>query len=317
MRWDFDDDAAVPTREDVLTVAGNLCNLNDTAGRVIWPPSLPGAAVAGCFEEWMQAQAAAGATHTFIGPFEPGPAYPGAAFDNPDLTAPADLRAFVLKILQTRSASGKGFVPVLFLDGGGKDPAARWDRWQAWGKALEDVQGALGVCPAWEPVVGDWTSREMSDGLGKARAAFPGSALIWHGSPTRWAGSSNPVEHNDPWQGGESEFYKTHNGQFIDLAFYQTPHGPELYRPCTCVNAAQKFGHDDACWLNRWEDGVARLAAGINGWRVLRVVLYETVAFEFFRGQATLADARRIAALAKGVADKWGVAVGYGNGLPH
>lgn len=302
----------------MLHVAANFCNLKDAAGRVVYTPSLSGADQAGVLPDWLELQRQAGSTHLPFGPFTPGPAYPGAAFSNPDLTDPQDLRAFVLDLLNQPSASGKGFIPLLMLDGGGPHPETRWGQWQAWGDALTDVQASLAVCPAWEPVVGDWTSKQLSDGLGLAHAAFPQSVLCWHGSPTRWVGSSNPVEPTDPWHGGESVFYDIANGQRIDLPLYQTPHGADLYRPCTCPNWRQPFGHVDACWLNRLEDGVARCGTGYHGWRVLSgVVLFETVAYEFFRNQATSEQARQLAALAKErVYDKWNVPFLGGNGLP-
>lgn len=299
-----------PTREQVLAVRGNFCNLWDSAGRIVYTPALPGAPD-DVFDEWMRLQREAGSTHVFFGPPSGGPAYPGTHWENPnywdDLPA---YRRFVEKVLD------RGFVPVIFVGGDTLD-VSRMDRWIDLADALDGLHEYLIVLPAWEPVVGGWSSAELADALGMLHALFPTSVLGWHGSPTRWVGSSNPLESDDPWQGGESEFYKRHGGEFIDIAFYQTQHGRELYAPCTCPDSPRgEFTHREDCWLNRWEDGVARLGAGHNGWRVLPIVLYETVAYEAFRGQATHDDARRIAAMGKRVSDKWGVSIGFGNGLP-
>lgn len=294
----------------LLDVAGNFCNLFDSFGRIVYTPALPGAPD-DVYAEWMQLQREAGSTHVFVGPFDGGPAYPGVAWSNPDLlTDPSQLRAFILKLLSTPSANGKGFVPVLFLDGGGRNPRPRIEQhWPRIADALADLQEFLIVVPAWEPVVGDWTSAELSFALQRLAAYFPRSQIGWHGSPTRWVGSSNPIEPDDPWQGGESEFYKKHGGQFVTVAFYQTPHGIEHWRDCN-------EDTDDNCWLNRWQDGVRRLGAAFNGWRRMKVVLYETVAFEAFRKQTTSRQARETATLGQRICRKWNVDCGYGNGLP-
>ena len=296
----------------MLNVRGNFCNLRDAAGRVIYTPALPGVSPS-VYDEWMQVQREAGSTHVFFGPPLPGDGYAGTLPDYwRDLPA---LRAFIERVLSTPAADGFGFTPVLFV-GGDTFGQSHFDEWPTLAAALEGLHEHLIVLPAWEPVVGGWSSAQLSRALKALAHLFPTAVIGWHGSPTRWSGSSNPVEKDDPWQGAEAGFYTAHGGEAIWIVFYQTPHGRELYAPCVCPKAAEKFGHDDACWLNRLEDGVARIGAGYHGWRVLHVCLYETVAYEAFRGQATSADARRIAAAGKTVADKWGVSMGYGNGLP-
>jgi hypothetical protein len=275
------------------------------------------------FDEWMRIQRDAGSTHAIVnlpaGEGE-GPSY-GGIWQEPDFAVDgfAVYVEFLQTLLATPSASGKGFTPIVVLDHGGADPLPRIRAlWPGFARALRQagiLDRIIGIL-AFEPVIGDWTSREVSEGLTLAHALFPEMILGYHGSPTRWAGSSNPVEADDPWQGAEAGFFERHGGEHIDLFCYQTPHGRELYAPCVCPRASERFGHEDHCWLNRWEDGVARLGAGYHGWRRMPVVLMETVAYEYIRGQATSEDARRIATLGQGVAAKWGLRVGQGNGLP-
>ena len=306
----FADIVAFPGRAEVLNYRGHLCNLKDSAGRVIWTPSLAGATPE-IRKEWLETIAAHGGTHVPVGPFEGGPSYPGVEWGNPDWTRDAfSIRSLVFDILNTKTLAGHGMVPVVFLDGGGPRPKPRIQEfYEVAHEALADLYESVMVVPCgWEPVVGSWTSAEVSYALKLWHAIAPESIIAYHGSPARLVGSSNPVESDDPWQGGESEFYKTHGGEHIDIALYQTPHGRELYEECDPNN--------ESCWLDRWRDYVTRIGGGLNGWRRLPIVLFESVAYEYFRGQKTSDDARTVASRAKTVADAAGVEVGYGNGLP-
>jgi hypothetical protein len=308
-----------PTRVSgpaLLRVRGNFCNLRDSRGAIVYTPAMTGAPES-ILAEWLHLQADAGSTHLPFGPPLPGKAYPGVAWENPDFYAdPLRLRAFVERLLDTPAADGQGFRPMLFL-GGDTFAESRFNRWAEIAAILDGLHQYLILLVAWEPVVGGWTSAEVSRGTERLRQLFPSATLAGHGSPTRWVSSSNPVEADDPWQGGEAEFFKSHGGQYLDGWFYQTPHGRDLYRPCTCPDSPKgQFTHVEECWLNRFEDGVARLGDGYHGWRKLQVVLYETVAYEAFRGQATPEQARSIATMGQKVARKWGVDLAYGNGLP-
>lgn len=306
-----------PTRAETLTYRGLLANLRDDAGRVIWTPALPGAPE-DVRTAWLRALAAAGATHVPIGPFTPGPAYPGVSWPNPDWQRdPAAMRALVETILAVPTVAGHGLVPVVFLDSGGRDPRPRLDTvFPVAAQALDGLWDSVIVVPTgWEPVVGDWRSADVSYALERWHAYAPRSLIGYHGSPERLVGSSNPIEPDDPWQGGEAEFYQSHGGQFISIALYQTRHGREIYEDC----------NEDVsgCWLDRWQDYVQRIGGGLNGWRVLPIVAYETVAYEYFNGipingrPVTMEDARTNADRLKRVCDKWHVPCGFGNGLPH
>lgn len=296
----------------VLDYKGHLCNLRDSLGGVVWTPALPGCP-ADVRADWLSIIAAHGGTHVPIGSFTPGEAYPGIGYVNPDWTHdPAAIRGLLLEILN------RGMVPVVFLDSGGPHPIPRLDSfYPVMAEAGAGLWDRLLTVPCgWEPVVGDWTSYEVSYGLQHWKAQVPEAIIGYHGSPARLVGSSNPVQADDPWQGGEAIFYTSHGGEFIDIALYQTPHGHDLYAPDTCPNAAEKFGHEDACILNRWEDYVARIGTGYHGWRQLPIVGFETVAYEYFRGWATSEQAREVASKLKTVTDKWGIDSLWGNGEP-
>jgi hypothetical protein len=138
---------------------------------------------------------------------------------------------------------------------------------------------------------------------------------MWaHLSPGRASASSNPIEDDDPWQGAESGMWKSHGGEFVEGLLYQS----EAVRP----NDDRCDPADDGCWLNRWEDVVPRIGAGMNGWRILGgqyvgLVYFEGPAYYYYRGQSDDAFARRIATAAQGICQKYRVTCGFGNGLPE
>lgn len=328
-----------PTVAETLHYRGLLANLRDDAGRVIWTPALPGAPD-DVQRAWLEALAAAGATHVPIGPFTPGPAYPGVAWPNPDWQRdPQAIRGLVERILATPSQAGHGLVPVVFLDSGGRDPRPRLDTvFPVAAQALEGLWESVIVVPSgWEPVVGDWRSADVSYALERWHAYAPRALIGYHGSPERLVGSSNcqprdpadpqcipndpndltkgGYEADDPWKGGESEFYRIAGGQYIAIALFQTRHGRDIYADCD--------ENVSGCWLDRWQDYVARIGGGLNGWRVLPIVAFETVAYEFFNGipingrPVTMEDARTNADRLNRVCRKWAVACGFGNGLPR
>lgn len=326
-----------PTLADVLAPRANFCNQTDSRGQVIYGPSLPAAIALGWAPEWFARDRAAGSTHWISGPPTPGKAY-GEHFpgefpnepENPDLRDPAKLRAYILSILETPSANGRGYVPILFLDGGGKDPKPRIDQWwQAWGQALADLLPSCIVVPGWEVVRGDWSSADISYALTKIHDWFPGVTIGVHLSPGRGSFSSNPLEPDDPWHGDEAACYRSHGGEFVDVQFYETDHAPVLYEPitCQCARWPERYGHEksnEQCQLNRVEDSVGRNGAGDKGWRRLKAVcLMETVALEYYSRNRLLEfpndtsqDAIHIAQLAKvRVYDKWAVPFYGGNGL--
>jgi hypothetical protein len=308
------------TGPELLHVLGNFCNLQDSAGRSIytsvlasvWAQDRPAA------EDWVARLREAGSTHVFVnvpdGDWSYGKDNPDVAerhvWRQPDLWA--DLpryRAFLEWLLAQPSANGRGFVPVIFLDHGGDDPLPRiGERWPRFAETMQDLLPHLVGVIAFEPVAGSWSSRELSEAMLLMHKLLPGLAMAWHGSPGRRSGASHPLEPDDPWTGSETAFFHSHGGEHIDVAFYQTPHGAALYEDCA--------PDAEDCWLHRWRTVVQWIGRGERGWRQLPVVLAETTAYEYIRGEATSEQAREIATRADRVCQTLGVRCGYGNGLP-
>jgi hypothetical protein len=160
--------------------------------------------------------------------------------------------------------------------------------------------------PAWEAIPSaHWTSHELSNVI-IGMKAIGGSdiTIAVHLQPGRWAMSSNPVEADDPWQGGESACWKSHGGEHVDLFLAQFEHGFTQT--------------EEPDWQNRWRDGVPRMGRGMNGWRVIPIIAFETVLYDSYHGQCNEARARQIAREARDIArNEFGVTVaGYGNGCP-
>jgi len=302
-----------PTHAERVAIRANFCNIDCADGSPMFTAFLPKADEQGRFDEWMSLQVAAGSTHITFSPFA---AYnvDGVPYMEPFnwLDQPQRFADLVRRVSEYQGANSKAVTPVLFLDDGGPDPLPRINRY--WDAIADELRksGVIDRCivvPAWEPVDGDWTSAELSYGLKSVRLFFPESIMGCHFSPTRWVGSSNPTEPDDPWQGGESDFYKSYGGQFIDIAFYQAP-ADAVFTPVCDYN-------DESCWLSRWYDGVIRLGTGYHGWRIVNVCLSEGPAYSFIRNQSTPEQARAWATAGKALADSLGVTVSFMNGLPY
>lgn len=293
----------------MLNVRANFCNIYDSTGLPIFSPFL---AVAPSFDDWMRCLVAAGSTHVVLSPecayndyLQPF-VQPFDWRDQPDRFA-----ALVTKVANQTGANGNAITPILFMDNGGADPMPRLNRYWPGLFASLRAAGVLSSCvvvPAWEPVKGEYTSSQMSQALILLHQLAPEAPMAWHGSPDRWVGSSNPVEPDDPWQGAESGFYKSHGGEFIDLVLYQST-ADGVYQGACDVN-------DGSCWLNRWLDGVLRVGGGMNGWRVIPLCLAEGPAYSFIRWQSTPAQAQDWAANGRNTAALHGVTVSFMNGIP-
>ena len=306
------DGASQPTRAERIAIAANFCNVFQADGMCIFTAFLPQAETLGLYDDWMRRLIAAGSTHMVISTFAAyridGNQYM-AAFDWID--QPQRFATFIKKVSDTRGANGKALTPIIFLDDGGPDPYPRIGKWPAVAAALRDA-GVIDRCiivPAWEPVVGDWSSADLSYALGCVRTWFPEALLGCHFSPTRWVGSSNPVVPSDPWQGGEASFYKEFNGQFIDIALYQAPADAVVFPHCDYLV--------EDCWLSRFYDGLVRLGTGYHGWRVLNVCCAEGPAFLCIRGHATSEDAVVWATAAHDLAVSLSIPCSFMNGLPR
>jgi hypothetical protein len=291
-----------PSPEQVRAIKANFCGAKDQSGRVIFDPFISGQSGADR-EDWYQRKRAAGLTHVVV---QPAVSYPGAPYAAPDLRSdPQGWRALLLDVL------GHGFVPVVMMTSG--DPGtAREITDTVWPAQLLDAAADLVPwciwCQGWE-TGGGWRASEVSAALRWQQTHLPGGVIAFEAQPGRWTGASYPVEPDDPWQGDELGFWRSHGGEGIDVFLYETAHGSALLQePCDPA--------DDGCWLNRWHDGVIRLGAGYAGWRIVPICLWETVAYDYWHGQASDADAGRIAAAGDALAAAAGVRVTFGNGLP-
>src|SRR6187402_2268218 len=118
--------ATAPGRVQLLEYRGCLGTLKDASGRCVWTPALPGAP-ADVLADWLRRLRDAGATHVPIGPFGPGPSYPGIVhWDNPDWRNDSQaIRGLLDTLLTTDAGDGYGFRPVIFTDGGPRNPLPR------------------------------------------------------------------------------------------------------------------------------------------------------------------------------------------------
>ena len=238
-------DAPPRRSQQALTqIRANFCNLTDSADRIIFTADYLGTD-ADTRQDWTKRLVDAGSTHLVVSPT--GGDYPGSPIGRFNLyDTPEQFASEVRAILNTPSADGLALTPILILDSGASGIRQRID--QYWGpirEALGDDEKDCIVVPGWELIrASDATSADFSYALEKLH--HDGWSHIWaHLSPGRAAFSSNPIERDDPWQGGESECWKTHGGQYVEGLLYQS----EAVRPdddkCDPAN--------DDCWLNRWE----------------------------------------------------------------
>ena len=306
----FTQGGRVPTRTEQADVRANFCNIACADGTPMFTDFLPKADEQGRFDEWMALQAAAESTHITYSPLGAYHDYMGGGFNW--LDQPFRFASLTSRVCAYPSSSGVTMTPVLFLDDGGPNPRPRIDQyWPALLDALRQA-GVLSRCivvPAWEPVKGDWTSADLSYALERLHEWAPEAILGCHFSPSRWSGSSNPLEPDDPWQGDEAGFWKSHGGQFIDICFYQSDADAVFQGACDPAL--------DSCWLNRWTDGVVRLGTGYHGWRIVPICLAEGPAYTYIRGASTSDQARAWATNGRNVALGYGVTVTYMNGLPN
>lgn len=302
--------APQPTREERKDVRANFCNIDDKNGLCIFTAFLPSAVTMGKYVDWMQRLVDAGSNHVTFSPFSN--TYNTYPIDNFNwLDQPKRFADLVYKVSETRGANGKAITPILFMDDGSPNPIPRIVQyWPAMADAMAGFRDRLIIVPAWEPVIGDWLSSELSYSLEVAHSLWAESLLGWHGSQKRWVGSSNPVQPSDPWQGGEAIFYKSFGGQYIDIPFYQAQSDAVMFPNCDPAK--------DDCWLNRWYDGLIRLGNGVNGWRQMDapICLAEGPAYLAIRGVVNNHDARVWATAGKQMADSVGVRASFMNGLP-
>lgn len=313
------------TGEALLDVHGNFCNLADSQNRIIFTPALLTLwlqADAASWHDWVDRLKAAGTTHVFV---SPAWNYPGSPIAGADVRAnPAMFHGFLTALLR------EGFSPVVFLSDAshGQDEIDQY--WPGLLEGVKDLWPYVILIPAWEPIPGTaWSPETLSYALETMHRLAPTAVLAYHGSPERATGvGKDDSEGPDPWQHNEAGFWTDHGGQYLSMLFYETEHGGYLLDPITQWNAdADVYG---ACgsapsgyptnldrWVNRWAEVLYRSGSGHCGWRQVRVVLAETVAFDVYHGHAVPAEATRVAADGLRVCQQFGVACTFGNGGPQ
>ena len=304
------DSGSRPTSADVITIQGNFCNLKDSQGRVIFDPfiqSLPLNERA----DWLTTHRLNGSTHVVLAPSIHYPYYTtltGIQGSN-TLNDPMGFRELVLEVLDTPSATGRGFVPIIMLDEGESNPRTRIDTyWNPMIEGLRDLLPYCIICPGWELVrASKWTSADLSYGMTRlGKLAVP---HMWvHLSPGRACGISNPPEPDDPWQGSERSFWTSHGGEYAEGFLFQSEAVQDGGVICDILA--------EDCWSNRYMDVVPRVGRGMNGWRIMPLCLFESAAYYFMRGKCSSATAREVATEARRLALAEGVTVSFGNGLP-
>lgn len=333
------------TGEAWWDVRANFCNLADESGKpqfTVFLISLD----APTRQQWYQRQRDAGSTHLVL---SPQANYPGAPWPSRDLYA--DAKTFVdvvQEAIETPAADGFGFRPILILDGGERAPRPRIAA--NWPPIVEELRARglldyVKVVPGWELITAsDWRSADLSYGLELLHSL--GVPHLWlHLSPGRAVGSSHvgdgpvastppagaecgdPYDHvdadghtekwcsyhdvDDPWKGAEGRFWYDHGAQYLEGFLYEAKNVDEREDVANC-----DVKNPD-CWLSRWDDVVPRTGAGMNGWRVVRTVLFETVAYGAWHGHGSPEYARDVATAGKALCDRYGVKCGFGNGLPR
>lgn len=302
----------VPTHADLVNVRAGFCNQRDSHGRVIFEPFLCSLDGAGR-REWLSHQAAQGYTHFTLSPeYSYNSATPYPIPGKNMLDKPEEFAGYVSEVCRTPAADGKGWRVIVMMDGGAPDPRPRIDRyWRPIFDALKPWHSQIIFTAGWELIAASsWSSADYSYALQRMRPWLGDDVEMWaHLSSDRAAFSSNPVQSDDPWQGEESGCWTSHGGEFLSGLFYQSQPLQNRDNPhCDPLDAS--------CFLNRWEDVVPRLGLGMNGWRVVNLCFYESVAYYYFQGLATSDYARDVATSAKKLADKYGVPCGFGNGVP-
>jgi len=276
-------------------IRANFCGAKDGQGRVMFDVFYISLSDADR-EDWRKQKASAGLTHILLCP---NAGYPGSPIPSRDLRGqPAIFAGYVEEVVNA------GFFPIIFMTTGDTGTAADMDiYWPNLAAVLQPYQESLIVVPGFEVVGpgGGWTSKELSDSLQLLKQLLPNAMLGVHLQPERASGASNPLESDDPWQGDEPGFWRSHGGELVDVFLYQTGHGSSIL--------------SDA-WQERWIEVRDRLGVGGHTWKKVPCSFFETVAYDFYHGNCNESRAPIVSGQARDLFEQSETSCTFGNGLP-
>jgi hypothetical protein len=202
-----------------------------------------------------------------------------------------------------------GFRPVVFLSSG--DGGTGGDADAYFGSLLDGlgpVKDQADYSPCWECVKGGWTTNQFMHAVDVIAAHVAPTTPIWfHGSDGRGTFASYPLEADDPTGGDEPGAWKTPTGKRLAGLLYQSESGRVLLQ--ADQEPLDYLGQRG--WRGRATEVVMRVQDGQRGWVKKRVVLFESVAEDYYNGRATDSDVMRIATEGLGLGFRE-----FGNGIP-
>ena len=198
---------------------------------------------------------------------------------------PEKLKALIAEVLD------QGFRPILALSSGDGGTGANLGYLGPLLDALGPLASECHLFPAWECVKGGWTSKQLADCLATIYRHVSNPYAWFHGSDGRACGSSNPIEADDPWQGDEPGFWKSHGGERLKGLFYQSESGRVLLQADN--EPLDYLGQRG--YRGRLKECLMRVQDGERGWKPVRFCVFESVAMDYFAGGCSDADVTRVA----------------------
>jgi hypothetical protein len=277
----------------------NFCNLYDSTARPIFSSCLA-AQSPSVRADWIRKEKEAGG-NSYILSVETG--YPGYG---PKVNFYLEQRMPELFSVLSELLAAK-LQPVLFLSSGDSYPGLYYFKGLLDALSVYSGYSRIKLVPAWEPVPGGWTTRNLYDALNFLVGLVPRERLILHLGRNRLSWSSNPVESDDPFGGDEIASCRW-AAPFISEFFYQS----DPFRPGDSFDTSISGSNAERA------KEVADRALGLPGapdWYagLPRPILtaFELTAYYFIRGTGSPNYSREVASFFKGLGYQ-----GFGNGLP-
>lgn len=282
-----------------LKTEANFCNLYDSTNRPIFSSCLAGMSAA-TKTDWIRREKAAGG-NSYILSIEVG--YPNYCSNLNFFNAGRMPEIFGCfdEIFSYQ------LTPVLFLSSGDSFPGI--DYFKRLVDSLEQYEHfpSVKVVPAWEPVPGGWSTRNLYDVLTYLHTRIPRERLILHLGRQRLSWSSHPLEADDPFGGDEIASCR-YSAPMISEFFYQSdPFRPgDSFDPAVNGNVERAIEIADRSLEGGkgpdWFSGLPR--------PILNA--FELTAYYFIRGEGSPEYSREVAGLFKSLGYQ-----GFGNGLPY